>query len=312
MENTLLETARYLFQAMRPRQWTKNLIIFVPVVFAAKGNDLAALFSTALYAFLFCLASSAVYLVNDVLDREQDRLHPIKRLRPIASGKVSVTLAFVTAALLAGTALLGAFVMRPSLTLIIVMYLLLMILYGTVLKHLVLLDAMAVACGFVLRAIGGCLVAAVPQSGWLLLCTSFGALFLALEKRRHELATLVDSAQHHRTSLLRYSKPLLDRIESIVLPALLICYILYSFLSWHGQWMMITVPFVFYGLIRYQLLSDEGVLTGTPEEVLLKDRPIQATVVLWVLAAIGVLYGFIPESWRALIHWLDSLTMFHP
>lgn len=301
------ETASQLIKAMRPRQWTKSAIILVPIIFAAKISDLHAVKTTLSFAVLFCLASSAVYLVNDVIDCEQDRLHPRKRLRPIASGKVSKRLALGSAVVLALAALCGSFMVRPSLVLIVLMYLLLMLAYGTFLKHLVLLDAMAVAAGFVLRAIGGCMAAAVPQSGWLLLCTSFGALFLALEKRRHELITLEDSAQHHRVSLLRYSKPLLDRIESIVLPALLICYILYSFLSWHGQWMMVTVPFVFYGLIRYQLLSDEEVMTGTPEEVLLKDKPIQLTIVLWLLSTMGVLYGFIPHAYRVLVQWLDSI-----
>lgn len=304
-------TIACLIEAMRPKQWTKNLIIFIPIIFAAKASDVKALIATAIYAVLFCLASSSVYLLNDILDAKQDRIHPIKCKRPIASGRISITLAYLVSIALGVGALVTAFVLRPSLALIMLAYFVLNILYGKFLKQQVLLDVMAVATGFVLRAIGGCLVAQVPQSGWLLLCTSFGALFLALEKRRHELTTLSGSAQHHRSSLLRYSIPLLNRIESIVLPALLVCYILFSFLSWHGQWMMITVPFVFYGLLRYQLLSDEGIMTGAPEEVLLKDRPIQVTVLLWLFAAVGVLYSFIPESCRAVGAWLDSIALFH-
>ena len=308
-QRDLRQMASDLIKALRPKQWTKNLLIIIPIIFAAKVSDLKALACTVIYAALFCLASSSVYLLNDVLDCEQDRNHPIKRLRPIASGKISITLALWLSVGFALASMAGSFLLRPSLALILLLYFLLNVFYGKVLKHQVLLDIMAVAIGFVLRAIGGCMVAQVPQSGWLLLCTTFGALFLALEKRRNELIVLEKDAQEHRRSLLRYSLPLLNRIESVIVPAVLICYILYSFLSWHGQWMMITVPFVFYGLVRYQLLSDEGVLTGSPEEVLLKDRPTQITILLWLLAAIGVLYGLIPGACHALIHWLDSLSL---
>jgi 4-hydroxybenzoate polyprenyltransferase len=307
-KQNLAQGLGYLFKALRPKQWSKNLLVILPIIFAVKLTDLKALSTTITYAVLFCFASSSVYLMNDVIDIEQDRIHPSKCKRPIASGKISIQVALGLSAVLGLTALIGSFFLRPTLALIIFLYFVLNILYGKVLKHQVLLDVMAVAAGFVLRAIGGVFAAQAPQSGWLCLCTTFGALFLALEKRRHELAILEDDAQQHRPALLHYSEPLLNRIESVVVPALLICYILYSFLSYHGQWMMITVPFVFYGLMRYQLLSNQKILTGSPEEVLLKDRPIQITIALWLLAAIGVLYGFIPQTYHALIHALDSLT----
>jgi len=303
------ESLGYLIKALRPKQWTKNLLVIIPIIFAVKLTDLKALSATITYAALFCLASSSVYLVNDVIDIEQDRIHPNKCKRPIAAGKISIPAALAFSFVLGSIALIGSFLLRPSLALIVLLYFLLNVLYGRVLKHQVLLDVIAVAAGFVLRTTGGCLVAQVPQSGWLCLCTTFGALFLALEKRRHELSILESQAQQHRPALLRYSESLLNRIESVIVPTVLICYILYSFLSYHGQWMMITVPFVFYGLVRYQLLSNEKILTGSPEEVLLKDRPIQITIVLWLLAAIGVLYGFIPQTFHALINWLDSLTV---
>jgi 4-hydroxybenzoate polyprenyltransferase len=306
---SLSESLNNLIKALRPKQWTKNLLIIIPIIFAVKLTDMKALSATVTYAALFCLASSSVYLMNDVIDIEQDRVHPSKCKRPIASGKISIQVALGLSLVLGLISLTGSFLVRPSLALIVLLYFLLNVLYGKVLKHQVLLDVMAIAAGFVLRTTGGCFAAQVSQSGWLCLCTTFGALFLALEKRRHELAILEGQAQQHRLSLLRYSESLLNRIESVIVPTVLICYILYSFMSYHGQWMMVTVPFVFYGLVRYQLLSNEKILTGSPEDVLLKDRPIQITIVLWLLSAIGVLYGFIPQTFHALIHWLDSLSL---
>jgi 4-hydroxybenzoate polyprenyltransferase len=309
-KESYLDKAGYLLKAMRPRQWTKNLIVFIPIIFASKATEPRPLLITAAFAIAFCLASSAMYLFNDVVDREQDRLHPRKCNRPIAAGKISVPMALGVAAVLAVSALILSALLRPSLAFVMLLYVLLMTAYGTVLKHQAILDVMVVAAGFVMRAFGGCLAAAVPSSGWFLLCTSLGALFLALEKRRHELAVLADTAQDHRSVLTAYTRRLLDRIEGIVVPTLLICYILYSFLSWHGQWMMITVPFAFYGLVRYQLLSDEGELTGTPEEVLLNDRPTQVAVFLWLVSAVGVLYGLIPRAYEELGRLLDSMAFF--
>jgi 4-hydroxybenzoate polyprenyltransferase len=306
-----MDKALALLSAARPRQWTKNLIIFGPVIFAAKLSDLVALKATIFCVIAFCMASSAIYLFNDVLDREQDRVHPRKRLRAIASGKVSVRLALTTALLLIICGFAIALLIRPSVALFVLLYTALMLAYGVCLKHIVLIDVMTVASGFVIRAVAGGLAAVAPASGWFLLCASFGSLFLALEKRRHELSTLSQSANQHRAVLDHYSAELIDRVQGIVVPGLLTCYIFYSFQSYHGQWMMLTVPFVFYGIVRYQILSIQEVLTGSPEEVLLRDRPTQVTILLWLLTSIGVLYRIIPEGAQALQIWLDSVSIIH-
>jgi len=306
-----LDKALALLGAARPRQWTKNLIIFGPVIFSAKLADLSAVNATLLCIVAFCMCSSAIYLFNDVLDREQDRIHPRKSKRAIASGKVSVPLALTTSLLLVVGGFVLALAIRPSVALCVLLYTTIMITYGFYLKHVVLIDVMTVASGFVIRAVAGGLAALAPASGWFLLCTSFGSLFLALEKRRHELSTLSESATQHRAVLDHYSIGLIDRVQGIVVPGLLTCYIFYSFLSLHGQWMMLTVPFVFYGIVRYQILSIQEVLTGSPEEVLIRDRPTQVTILLWLLTSIGVLYRIIPEGAQHFIAWLDSISIMH-
>jgi 4-hydroxybenzoate polyprenyltransferase len=278
------------------------------VLFAAKIFEPQRFAEASMCAVAFCLVSSAVYLLNDVLDREQDRVHPRKQNRPIAQGRISPALALTAAAIAALAGLFLAVLIKPSCAVLLLAYCTLMLCYASFLKHIVLLDIMIVATGFVLRAVAGGVAAGVPLSGWFLLCTSFGALFLALEKRRHEITTLAESAQDHRMVLEDYSTSLIDRIESIVVSGLLNCYIFYSFLSYHGQWMMVTVPFVFYGVIRYQLLSKQAALTGTPEEVLLKDRPTQITIVLWLLASGAVLYNVIPGGFENFFLWLDHLS----
>jgi 4-hydroxybenzoate polyprenyltransferase len=306
---SLAARVKDLIEAARPRQWTKNLIVFGPLIFSAKIGDFKLLLATLVCSIAFCLASSSIYLINDLLDREQDKVHPRKRNRPIASGRVSTAAALSFAFVLAAASLTLSVLIKPSIAVMIVLYLGLMVFYGTVLKHLVVLDVMTVAAGFVLRAVAGGIAASAPVSGWFLLCTSFGSLFLALEKRRHEISTLSKSAQDHRAVLQSYSQALIDKIEGIVVPGLVVCYIFYSFLSYHGQWMMITVPFVFYGLIRYHLLSIEEALTGTPEEVLLRDRPTQVTIVLWLLTSLGVLYNVIPGGIKTLFDWLDGMAL---
>jgi 4-hydroxybenzoate polyprenyltransferase len=305
LEPTLRTTAVELFKSARPKQWTKNLIVFAPIIFAARIFESERLLATCVCAVAFCLVSSAVYLINDVLDREQDRIHPRKKNRPIASGRLSPTLAMSTAIIASLLAIFLSLLVRPSCAVLVLTYWAVMLLYANFLKHVVLLDVMIVASGFVLRAIAGGVAAGVPLSGWFLLCTSFGALFLALEKRRQELTTLTESAQNHRSVLEDYSTGLIDRIEAIVVSGLLNCYIFYSFLSYHGQWMMVTVPFVFYGVIRYQLLSKQAVLTGAPEEVLLQDRPIQVAILLWLLTSVAVLYNVIPGGIGQVFQWLD-------
>jgi 4-hydroxybenzoate polyprenyltransferase len=307
--STPWQTAVDLLRSARPKQWTKNLIVFAPILFAAKIFEPEPFIATCVCAIAFCLVSSAVYLLNDVLDREQDRIHPRKKNRPIAAGRVSPNLAMASALVASVVGLFLAIQIKPSCAVLVLAYWAVMLCYANFLKHIVLVDIMIVASGFVLRAVAGGVAAGVPLSGWFLLCTSFGALFLALEKRRHEITTLSVSAQDHRTVLEDYSTGLIDRIESIVVSGLLNCYIFYSFLSYHGQWMMVTVPFVFYGVIRYQLLSKQAALTGAPEDVLLKDRPTQVTILLWLLTSAAVLYNVIPGGFEHFFQWLDQVNI---
>jgi 4-hydroxybenzoate polyprenyltransferase len=278
---------------VRPKQWTKNLIVFAPVFFAKKLH-VQDLFVAVLLCFVaFCLVSSSIYILNDVFDRANDRAHPTKKRRPIASGAIGVPLALIMAGVFAASSLGLSYYVRPELAIVVLCYLLLMIFYSTVLKHLVLLDVFSIAAGFVLRAVGGAVAASVPVSGWFLLCTSFGALYLALEKRRQELNLLKSEAEVHRRTLTIYNEEMLNRIESVVVPSLITCYSFYSFQSQHGHGMLLTVPFVLYGIMRYQVLSVRYFTTGTPEEVLLKDRPIQVTILLWALTSALVMYDVI-------------------
>ena len=308
--DTSVTTSSHKFLAylrvMRPKQWTKNLIAYAPLLFAAKAHIPLLLQNATLCVISFCFVSSAVYIVNDILDRQTDKLHPRKCKRPIASGEISLPSAWALAAVLAPTGLILSFLVRPSLALVVLAYLILTTAYSLVLKHTAILDVLAIAAGFLLRAVAGAVAVKVPMSGWFLLCTGLGAIFLALEKRRRELSVLQKEADAHRKALQGYTMNLLNRLESLILPSLLSAYVFYSFLSIHGQWMMLSVPFVLYGLMRYQQLSCSEGETGTPEEILLKDRPIQVAIVLWLLTSGLVVYGGIQYAAHMVVQFADS------
>src|SRR4029434_2308951 len=258
-----------LLKLLRPKQWTKNLIAYAPLLFAIKIHDSTLLLLATLCVVALCLVSGGVYILNDVLDVEADKLHPKKKLRPIASGQVPVPAAIGVGVVAVTLGLVISFLVRPTLCLVVLVFLGLNLLYTTILKHHAIVDVFSIAANFVLRAVAGAIAVRVPVSGWFLLCTTLGALFLALEKRRQELDLLGEQSLAHRKSLRIYSPELLDRMEALVVASLLTSYAFYSFLSVHGHWMMLTVPFVIYGIMRYQLLSVEHKLTGSPEEVLL-------------------------------------------
>lgn len=296
VETPVTADASSYLKLVRPKQWTKNLIVFAPVLFAKKIHEVK-LFQYVLLCFVaFCLVSSSIYILNDVLDRENDRAHPTKKKRPIASGAISVPVALSIAAVLALGSIALSYFVRPELAVVVLCYFVLMIFYSTVLKHLVLLDVFSISAGFVLRAVGGAVAASVAVSGFFLLCTTFGSLFLALEKRRQELNLLKGEAEVHRRTLTIYNEEMLNRLESVVVPSLIVCYSFYCFQSQHGHAMLLTVPFVLYGIMRYQVLSVRYFTTGTPEEVLLKDRPIQITILLWILTSAAILYDVIQVS----------------
>lgn len=287
-------TSRALLAALRPKQWTKNGLLFVALAFTLNLQQ-PSLVARSLAAFVcFCALSSAGYLLNDVLDVEADRRHPTKRLRPIASGMVPVPLALSLGVILTVGGLLAAFLMEPLLGALALAYVLLTAFYSTTLKHLVLLDIFALAGGFVLRAAAGAVAIDVPISPWLYIATLLGALLIALGKRRTELQTLgVDMAAGHRRNLESYSLEFIDQLILVISGAALMTYALYTFSAENlprNHSMMLTIPIVLYGMFRYLFLVHDGDVGGSPEELLFRDRPLLLAVVVWALSAVLILY----------------------
>ncbi|BBL79362.1 decaprenyl-phosphate phosphoribosyltransferase [Rubrobacter xylanophilus] len=276
----------------RPKQWTKNGFVLAGLVFSGEAFMPSSVASAALAFAAFCALSGAVYAFNDVLDVEEDRKHPRKRLRPVASGEVSPRSAVVFAAALAAAGLTACFYVGVGVGISGVAYLLLQALYTGVLKHLAILDVMSISAGFVIRALAGAQAVGSPISPWLLVCTGLLTLFLGFTKRRYELASLGDGAAVHRRNLRDYSVPLLDEMMNIMLAATIIAYSLYTFFVYaNGEqiFMMASIPFVVYGVLRYMLLvhRDGG---GNPDTLLLRDRPLQITLLLWLVVVMFVLY----------------------
>jgi 4-hydroxybenzoate polyprenyltransferase len=284
-----------LLVSLRPNQWTKNLLVFAPLVFAVKLFDPASVVRAAGGFAVFCALSSVVYLINDIADREGDRRHPLKRRRPIAAGEVSTGSASIAAAVIATAGLSSAFLLGWPFFAVASGYLVLQTAYSAALKHIVIVDALALAIGFVLRAIGGAVVIDVVVSHWLFVCTILGALFITLAKRRHELVLLADGAAGHRPILDEYSAYLLDQMIAVVTASTLIAYIFYTISPETEQkfgtsWLGLTIPFALYGIFRYLYLvhrRDEG---GSPSDLLLNDRPLLACVTLWVIAVVLIVY----------------------
>jgi 4-hydroxybenzoate polyprenyltransferase len=293
-------------KALRPRQWTKNLIVLAAPLFGFIIN-LQSLLGSLLAFALFCGASSSFYLINDIVDVEADRQHPVKSQRPIASGLVSIPLATGMAVLLLGSVLTLSWLRNPRLGATITAYALLQVAYNLRLKRIVILDISAIATGFVLRALGGAAATGVVLSSWFLLCTAMLALFLGIEKRKAELRLTQLKGSKPRSVLKRYSLPMLTRMENVVTSSTVVTYALWSSGPYmrgaSTSWMLLTLPFLLYGIFRYQLLSDpqeislnsdskieQGGSSERPEEVLLKDVPILLTVIGWVLTCFTILW----------------------
>ncbi|MBI4636242.1 MAG: decaprenyl-phosphate phosphoribosyltransferase [Candidatus Rokubacteria bacterium] len=281
--------------SLRPRQWVKNLFVFAGLVFAQKL--FTPLAWTALAAFiLFCALSGAIYLVNDVVDRERDRLHPEKRERPVASGRLGVGRALAIAVGLIVVSLGLSPLLSPGFALAALAYTVLLVAYSFWLKHLIIVDVLAVASGFVLRAAAGALAIDVAISGWLLICTILLALFLALGKRRHEYWVLERDAAVHRPSLVEYSAPLLDQMIAVVTASTVTTYALYTMSAetvakFHTQLLPATLPFVIYGIFRYLYLLYGRRLGGNPSELFLNDGALLANTVGWIVAVLAIIYG---------------------
>lgn len=283
-----------IIRTMRIKQWDKNGFVFVPLLFDRKLFDFGHLTSTIFGFLLLCLASSAVYIMNDLVDVEADRAHPTKRSRPIASGQLSRRVAIAVAIILPCIVLPLAFWLKPGFSIILASYLVLQIAYSFKLKHVVLIDVMAIASGFLLRVGAGVvLVDVVRFSPWLYLFTTMLALFVGFGKRRQEIHMLQDGNNNTRAILDQYNVNLLDEMIVIVTATTVLTYALYTF-SAEGlpanHTMMLTIPFVLYGIFRYLYLIHVKGEGGAPEEVVLKDRPLQATVLLWGVAVIIILY----------------------
>lgn len=285
-----------LLRTMRPKQWIKNAFVFAALIFAGKWTQPDLVLKTLAAFALFGALSSGTYLLNDAADAEADRLHPIKRYRPIAAGRIGAGTAVAMAlVLVVGAIALGALLAIPF-ALVEMGYVVLQVAYTFYLKHLVIIDVFAIAGGFVLRAAAGAAVINVQISPWLYLCTILLSLFLGFGKRRHELLLLEDGAAGHRRNLEEYTAPFLDDLINIVAGATIMAYALYTFFAStvpSNHAMMVTIPFVLYGIFRYLLLIHRRDIAGAPEEALWKDIPLLADLVLWALAAVIVrhLYG---------------------
>lgn len=284
-----------LFRSLRPGQWTKNLFVFAALIFGHRLGDPSSIGAAVLAFLVFCVLSGAVYLVNDVLDREQDRRHPLKSRRPIASGEVSAGLALATAIALGILGVVTSWVIGPCFLIVAASYLALLVGYSLLLKHIVILDVLTIAAGFVLRAVAGGVAIAVPVSQWLLVCTSLLALFIALSKRRHELLLLAEGATGHRPILVEYTPYLLDQMIAVVTASTLIAYIFYAISAetaarFGTPLLGLTIPFPLYGIFRYLYLvhrRDEG---GSPAELFLNDKPLLVCVALWAAAVTLIIY----------------------
>jgi 4-hydroxybenzoate polyprenyltransferase len=277
--------------ALRPAQWTKNAVVLAPVFFALRAGEWASLSRALLATLIFCALASAAYLANDVVDRERDRRHPLKRLRPIAAGEVPVATAVACAAALALGALGAAAALGIAILGWAVAYLALQALYSHVLRGVPILDVFAIAAGFVVRVLLGAAAVGVPVSGWLYLCTLLLALFLALEKRRAEIALLASDAAAHRAILSEYSIPFLDQLVTVTCACTVLAYALYTVApdtvaKFGGDRLKYSIPFVLYGLFRYLWLVHRRGEGGQPERLLLRDRPLQLGIAAW-LAAVG-------------------------
>jgi 4-hydroxybenzoate polyprenyltransferase len=288
---------KYILKEMRLRQWTKNVFVFAALVFDRQLTKINSLERTLGAFAIFCLLSSSVYLINDIIDVEADRNHPIKKNRPIAAGKLPIPLAIVIAALLIIVSIGSAYFLSKELAIIAGIYLLVNLAYSKWLKHIPLIDVMIIAFGFVLRVVAGVSVIQVERfSPWLYIVMSLLALYIGFGKRRAEMTVLTEGTNSsHRKVLDGYSLALIDQLLTIVSATTIVAYSFYTFSAPNlpeNHAMMLTIPFVLYGIFRYLFLIQIKNKGGEPEELLLKDRPLQATVLLWGLAVLFIFYKF--------------------
>ena len=284
-----------LLESLRPAQWTKNGFVFAALIFSRSLMDWPRVALVTAAALLFCLTASGLYLVNDILDVAEDRNHPVKRLRPVASGRLSAGVALGTAVLLGLMALTTAWFLDRQFFLVLAAYAAVSVFYSTFLKHVILLDVFVVAAGFVLRVVGGGVIIHVEISPWLIVCATLLALFISLCKRRQELVLLGKNASDHRPTLMYLSPYLLDQMIGIVTASTLMSYCLYTLSGdvaskFPGKRLELTVPFVLYGIFRYLYLVHQHEEGGSPTRLVLTDPVLVAVVLLWAASAILIIY----------------------
>lgn len=280
-----------VIQLMRPKQWIKNFFVFAAITFSGKFFNTNILYLNIITFILFCLTSSSIYILNDIVDIEKDRCHPDKKKRPLPSGKLSLKAAVIIDILIVlFVAYFSYNMLNIKILSILAVYVLVNIFYSFKLKNVVIVDVMIITFGFVLRVESGSLATGVRVSSWLFLCTILLALFLALNKRRSEIITLKDKSGAHRKILEEYSIEMLDKMLIIVTPSILMAYCLYTFSSVQSKTMIFTIPFVLYGIFRYEYLVDKKNVGGKPEDVFGKDIPFLINIVLWIAAVLTIIY----------------------
>jgi len=286
---------KYIIKLLRPSQWIKNGVVLAGLIFAGEGGHTDKVILAFQAFFAFCFFASAVYVFNDILDRERDRQHPLKKNRPIASGKVPIGTAVIIDIILIIGAVVLAYFTNVNVLIVGGVYFVLNLFYTTTLKNIVIIDVMTIAAGFVLRALAGAVAINVEFSGWLLVTTFVLALFLGFGKRRHEITLLEKEASSHRTILAQYSPYLLDQLIGVVTASTVITYLFYTLSPEVGsklgtQYLFATIPFVIYGIFRYLYLVHKESKGGSPTRLLLTDPPLLIDVVLWLATVVLILY----------------------
>ncbi|MDD3646980.1 MAG: decaprenyl-phosphate phosphoribosyltransferase [Candidatus Dojkabacteria bacterium] len=287
-----MTTFKAIIKALRPKQWVKNIFVFPALVFAAEFINIRALVLTICAFFLFSFTASSIYIINDIIDYENDRKHPKKKFRPIASGELNKGVALLISVVLGASSILTALVIHPMFALILLVYVITNLLYSYVFKHIVIVDIILVAIGFVLRAVGGAVVIDVTISSWFLVITFLLTLFLAIMKRRQEFVEINKNGGEKRKVLEHYSVEMLDQMSNIIIPAVLVSYVFYTFNTFHTQYFIFTIPLVIYGIFRYLYLVHKKDMGESPTETLLTDFPLAFVVIMWGLVSMGLLYFF--------------------
>lgn len=280
-----------VLELMRPKQWIKNFFVFAAIVFSGNFFNASVLKDNILTFILFCFTSSTIYILNDIVDIEKDRCHPDKRRRPLPSGRVSKKVAIILDVFIVTAIIYSSYTMlNIKILYVLAIYIFTNILYCFKLKNVVIIDVMVITLGFVLRVESGSIATGVQVSPWLFLCTILLSLFLGLNKRKSEIITLKDKRSSHRKILEEYSVHMIDKMLTIVTPSILMAYCLYTFSSTQSKTMIFTIPFVLYGIFRYEYLVDKDNVGGKPEAVFGKDVPFLINILLWMMSVLVIIY----------------------